>query len=223
MPGTLQNYLTFFSQFRKRFETTGAIAPSSRFLAAAMTRFLAARPPQHPVHILEIGPGTGPVTNRILQLLHPDDQLHLVELNPDFVSLLHQRFLTETLWSKAQHQTTIHQLPLQQFQATTPFDFIISGLPLNNFPAPLVDELVTTYFQLLNPGGLLSYFEYMYVRPVRKRLTRGPEPQRITQIDQRLAQQCQATRIQRDNVWLNLPPAWVQHHRQPETLPRPTE
>jgi len=219
MPGTLRNYLTFFTQFRKRFETTGAIAPSSRFLAAAMTRFLAARPPQHPVRILEIGPGTGPVTHQILQLLQPADQLHLVELNPDFVSHLNQRFLSEASWNKTRHQTTIHQLPLQQFHSPAPFDFILSGLPLNNFPAILVDELVTTYFQLLKPGGILSYFEYMYVRPVRKRLTRGLERQRITQIDERLAAQCRETRIQQDNVWLNLPPAWVQHHRKPESNP----
>ncbi|MFM7058873.1 MAG: class I SAM-dependent methyltransferase [Planctomycetota bacterium] len=216
MPGTLQNYLTFFTQFRKRFETTGAIAPSSRFLASAMTRFLAARPSHQPVQILEIGPGTGPVTNRILQLLQPSDQLHLVELNPDFVSLLSQRFLSEATWANARHQTTIHQLPLQQFHSDSPFDFIISGLPLNNFPAALVDELVTACFQLLKPGGILSYFEYMYVRPIRKRLTRGSERQRITQIDERLARQCRETHIQRDHVWLNLPPAWVQHHRKPE-------
>jgi phospholipid N-methyltransferase len=219
MPGKVQNYLTFFSQFRKRFETTGAIAPSSRFLAEAMTRFLAARNTQQPVNILEVGPGTGPVTNRILQLLQPNDQLHLVELNPDFVTLLKQRFQSETIWSSHHHQTTVHQVPLQNFQSTTPFDFIISGLPLNNFPATLVDELVTTCFQLLKPGGILSYFEYMYVRPIRKRLTIGPERQRIIQIDERLAQQCRATRIRRDSVWFNIPPAWVQHHQAPDMPP----
>jgi phosphatidylethanolamine/phosphatidyl-N-methylethanolamine N-methyltransferase len=215
MPGHVRNYLTFFSQFRKRFETTGAIAPSSRFLAAAMTRFLAARTPGQPVRVLEIGPGTGPVTNRILQLLQPSDELHLVELNPEFVSLLKQRFESEPEWAKCRHQSTIHQIPLQDFNSSSQFDFIISGLPLNNFPAVLVDELVTAYFRLLKPNGVLSYFEYMYVRPLRKCLTRGAEYQRISQIDHRLAQQCRETRIQRDHVWINIPPAWVQHHRAP--------
>jgi phospholipid N-methyltransferase len=215
MPSSLQNYLTFFTQFRKRFETTGAIAPSSPFLAAAMTRYLAARNSSQPARILEIGPGTGPVTNRIIQLLNPHDQLHLVELNPDFVNTLNQRFNSENHWIKAKPQTTIHQTPLQNYHAEAPFDFIISGLPLNNFPAQLVNELVDAYFKLLKPGGTLSYFEYMFVRPVRKRITRGPEQQRITQIDQRLAEQCRKTRIHRDNVWINLPPAWVQHHQTP--------
>jgi phospholipid N-methyltransferase len=213
MPSALQNYLTFFSQFRRRFQTTGAIAPSSRFLAHAMTRFLARRNPQQSARILEIGPGTGPVTHRIIQLLQPHDQFHLVELNPDFVEVLQQRFNSEPSWIKAKPISTVHQLPLQNFQSESPFDFIISGLPLNNFPAPLVDELVSAYFNLLKPGGFLSYFEYMYVRPIRKLVTRGDERARITQIDQRLADQCQKTRIQRDNVWLNIPPAWVQHHR----------
>lgn len=213
---TLQSHFAFFSQVRTQFATTGAIAPSSRFLAAAMTRFLAVRNTQIPVRILEIGPGTAPVTNRILQLLSPDDQLHLVELNPDFVKLIQTRFHSEANWAKAHHQTTIHQLPLQQFQSEEPFDFIISSLPLNNFSATVVDELVHAYFNLLRDGGTLSYFEYMYVRPIRKGLTRGAEQQRITHIEHRLAEQYRATGVQRDNVWLNLPPAWVQHHRKSE-------
>lgn len=220
MPSSLQNYLTFFTQFRKRFETTGAIAPSSRFLAAAMTRYLAARNNSQPVRILEVGPGTGPVTNRIIELLQPHDQLHLVELNPDFVNTLNQRFNAEPHWITAKHQTAIHQLSLQNYESEAPFDFIISGLPLNNFPAQLVNELVDTYFKLLKPGGTLSYFEYMFVRPIRKRLTRGAEQLRISQIDERLAEQCRKTRVRRDNVWLNIPPAWVQHHQSPVTLPQ---
>ena len=39
----LREYRTFFRQFRQQFETTGAIAPSSRFLARAMARPLQQR------------------------------------------------------------------------------------------------------------------------------------------------------------------------------------
>ena len=213
MFSALKNQIAFFRQFRQRFETTGAIAPSSRFLARSMTSYLASRDPAIPVRVLEIGPGTGPVTNSIVQLLRPDDVFDLVELNAEFVRILHQRFESESAWASAKPQSTIHQLPVQEFQTSAPYDFVISGLPLNNFPADLVTSIAETYFRLLKPGGVLSYFEYMYVRPIRKVVSRGAERNRITAIDTTLQGHCDRCRIRRDNIWLNTPPAWVQHLR----------
>ena len=178
-----------------------------------MTRFLAARDPALPVRVLEIGPGTGPVTEEIVRLLKPHDVFDLVELNEEFVRILHQRFEAEPAWTNAKTQSTIHQLPVQEFITSAPYDFVISGLPLNNFPAELVTSIAETYFRLLKSGGVLSYFEYMYVRPIRKVVTRGAERIRITAIDATMQQHCDRCRIGRDNVWLNTPPAWVQHLR----------
>ena len=210
---TLKDQFAFFGQFRKRFETTGAIAPSSSFLAKSMTRFLSERDRSVPVRVLEIGPGTGPVTDKIVGLLGSSDQFDLVELNETFVELLQQRFDSDPKWQAVGGQSRIHQLPLQQFESSAPYDFVISGLPLNNFPADVVASITNAYFRLLNPGGVLSYFEYMYVRPLRKKVTRGVEKQRIVQIDDIMRGHCDQHRVARDNIWLNLPPAWVQHLR----------
>jgi phosphatidylethanolamine/phosphatidyl-N-methylethanolamine N-methyltransferase len=215
----LKSQIAFFRQFRKRFETTGAIAPSSRFLARSMVRFLSARNPEVPVRVLEIGPGTGPVTNEIVQTLRPGDVFDLVELNGEFVAFLKSRFSTESAWQAVQLQSTIYQQPVQDFETTEPYDFVISGLPLNNFPADLVSRISQAYLRLLKPGGVLSYFEYMYVRPVRRRVTVGQDRQRIASIDNTLRTLCEHYRIQRDNIWINIPPAWVQHLRKPIASP----
>ena len=212
---TLKDQFAFFGQFRKRFETTGAIAPSSSFLAKSMTRFLAERDRTVPVRVLEIGPGTGPVTDKIVGLLGSADQFDLVELNETFVDLLQQRFQSDPKWQAVVGQSRIHQLPLQQFETSAPYDFIISGLPLNNFPADVVASITDAFFRLLNPGGILSYFEYMYVRPLRRKITRGAEKQRIVQIDDIMQGHCDQCRIARDSIWFNLPPAWVQHLQSP--------
>lgn len=213
MLASLKNQLAFFRQFRQRFETTGAIAPSSRFLATSMTRFLKERDPATPVRVLEIGPGTGPVTDSIVRLIQPGDVFDLVELNDEFVHILEARFSSEASWKPAHAHSTIYQLPVQDYQAAAPYDFVISGLPLNNFPAELVKTITDAYFRLLKPGGVLSYFEYMYVRPVRKLISRGDELSRIAAIDDILQSHCDRCRIGRDNVWINIPPAWVQHLR----------
>jgi phosphatidylethanolamine/phosphatidyl-N-methylethanolamine N-methyltransferase len=207
---TLKNNFAFLRQFRQRFETTGAIAPSSRFLAKAMTRFLATRG-DGPVRVLEIGPGTGPVTEKIVPLLRTGDRFDLVELNESFVEILNERFQANGDWSSVRDFTEVHQLPVQEFQSDEKYDFVISGLPLNNFPADLVEAISNHYFEVLKPTGMLSYFEYMYVRPIRKVVTRGDEKTRITRIDDIMAAHCAKHRIARDNILINIPPAWVQH------------
>lgn len=207
---TLRNNFAFFRQFRQRFETTGAIAPSSRFLARSMTRFLADRG-ESPIRVLEIGPGTGPVTEKIVPLLRSGDHFDVVELNESFVSILNDRFQNDEQWRGASAFSEIHQLPVQEFLPNEQYDFVISGLPLNNFPADLVEQIANHYFTLLKPTGTLSYFEYMYVRPIRKVVTRGDEKTRITRIDDVMAAHCADRRIARDNILINVPPAWVQH------------
>src|SRR4051794_9569006 len=79
----------FFREFRHHFRTTGAILPSSRFLARALVRHL--RGPRAPSRILEVGPGTGSVTCEIARRMLPGDRLDAVEINDRFVRLLEER------------------------------------------------------------------------------------------------------------------------------------
>jgi phosphatidylethanolamine/phosphatidyl-N-methylethanolamine N-methyltransferase len=208
---TLREYVTFFREFRTRFETTGAIAPSSGFLASAMTGPLRNRPAGKPVRVLEIGPGTGAVTEHLVRLLKPGDTFDLVELNEVFADLLRSKFERDRGWRDVASQSTVHVIPLQQFEAAEPYDFVISGLPLNNFPADLVDDIFDAYFRLLAPGGVLSYFEYMYVRSVRKRVGKRAERERLCRIDQTMSRYVNQHRIRRNWIFVNVPPAWVQH------------
>ena len=118
MKQALADHLAFFTQFRETFMTTGAIAPSSRFLARAMTAPLARR--TGPIRVLEIGPGTGAVTDHLVRLLQPDDQFDLVELNPKFVEILQDRFGSQAHYQHVAHCSKVHQLPLQDFESHRP-------------------------------------------------------------------------------------------------------
>lgn len=217
----VRDHLTFFRQFRQRFKTTGAIAPSSRFLASAMTGPMkkTLKDPNAPTRrILEIGPGTGAVTRSIVKLLRPKDRFDLVELNETFVDLLEQRFVTNSHYKKVREQSMIHRLALQDFTTEEPYDFIVSGLPLNNFSSDLVREVFDCYFRLLVPGGTLSYFEYMYVRTIRKRVGPREEKLRMRSLDEIIAPYLKQHRIRQSWVFINLPPAWVQHLKTAERI-----
>lgn len=217
IPG--QDHLTFFSQFRTRYKTTGAIAPSSRFLAGAITGPLKRR--ARPARILEVGPGTGAVTRRIVRMLNPDDTFDLVEINETFAELLNHRFAQDRHYSRVAEISRVHVCPLQEFQTEGNYDFIISGLPLNNFTPELVREFFEIFFRLLAPGGVLSYFEYMYVRTIRKRISKRPDRARMRALEEVIEPYLAEHRIRQNWVFVNLPPAWVQHLQKPIEDPEP--
>lgn len=190
--------------------------PSSRFLAWAMTGPMKRR--DKPARILEVGPGTGAVTHRIVRMLKPGDRFDLVEINEAFADLLNRRFESDPAYRRVADQSAVHVCPLQDFQADEPYDFIISGLPLNNFSTELVDEIFESYFRLLAPGGVLSYFEYMYVRSMRKYVGAKDERERMRKLDAMLGDHVKNHRFRRSWVFLNVPPAWVQHLRREEAV-----
>lgn len=215
--------LAFFRQVKEHYHTTGAIAPSSRFLAAAQTGPLRERKLVNgrqqraggSLRVLEIGPGTGAVTRRIVRLLEPGDRLDLVEINQHFADVLDRRFQQDASFARVADQSQVHMVPLQEFSAEQPYDVIISGLPMNNFSAELVEELFEAYFRLLAEEGVLSYFEYMYMRPLRALVSRRADRQRVRRIGQIMRGYRDRFRLRTSWVFVNLPPAWVQHLQRP--------
>jgi phospholipid N-methyltransferase len=206
----LRDSFLFFREFCNRFETTGSMIPSSRFLARAITRPLSRRGGA-PLRVLECGPGTGAFTDEIVGYLKPQDSFDVVELNGSFVRSLKRRLAADGRWQAVAGLTTVHHLPLQKFQPTAPYDFVISGLPHVNFPERTLAEILACYLRLLKPGGTLSYFEYMYIRPVRKALTLGVHSKRVRMVDSLMNAHLRRHRVHRDSILLNCPPAWVQH------------
>src|SRR5450432_3301779 len=70
-------------------QRTGAVAPSSPQLAAAMARWLPADPESY---VLELGPGTGAVTEALIERGLREDRLVAIERNPKLARLLRKRF-----------------------------------------------------------------------------------------------------------------------------------
>jgi len=221
--------LAFFRQVREHYHTTGAIAPSSRFLAAAQTGSLKNRkendgreePSSGPLRVLEVGPGTGAVTRRIVQLLVPGDRFDLVEINQHFADVLARRFEHDATFARVADRSQVHVMPLQEYSAEQPYDVIISGLPMNNFSAELVEELFEAYFRLLSDEGTLSYFEYMYMRPLRSLVSRRADRQRVRRIGQIMRGYRDRFHLRTSWVFVNLPPAWVQHLQRPPAVRDP--
>ncbi len=212
MPKLLHNHRVFWRQFRDNYHTTGAIAPSSRFLGRALARYVG-NDPSRPQKVLEVGPGTGSVTQHIVRRLGSQDTFDLVELNEQFVRRLHERFATEKSFSHVAGRCRVLHQRLESLPRSGTYDVIVSGLPLNNFTVADVEHILDTFSGLLRPGGVLSFFEYVAIRQARALVSSRQERARLKGIAKALGSLLGAHEIKRDCVWPNLPPAWVHHVR----------
>lgn len=210
MRSSVKDYLAFFGQFRESFETTGAIAPSSHYLAEALCRSLdnarsnghAAEDESMPRRILEVGPGSGSVTAGIVRRLQSADQLHLVELNERFVAMLQAKLAERGPLAAWSPQIELTCGSILDTPGEACYDHIISGLPLNNFQPELVQQIFVTLRRLLRPTGTISFFEYFAVRPAR-----AVFDARLRRIEQIVGEQISQSQHSQRIVWRNLPPA----------------
>jgi phosphatidylethanolamine/phosphatidyl-N-methylethanolamine N-methyltransferase len=207
----LSDYQTFLTQFLRSYNTTGAVIPSGRALGNALCRHVGSG--GRPQKILEAGPGTGAVTGCIIDRMGQDDQLWMVELNPTFAAHMRRAFEDKPSFRDAAGRCHLIEGAVQQLGQEAQFDLVISGLPLNNFSSDDVRAILHAYSKLLKPGGLLSFFQYILIRPAKMFVSAGPERDRLKRVGEVIEGVLGEREIAREWVWVNVPPAWVHHIR----------
>ena len=172
--------LLFFRQLINRPLQISAIAPSSRFLARAMTAGL--KPSDR---VIEFGPGTGVLTRAILAAGVRPAALTLFEFNPEFVTHLRSSFPGVTVLNEGAQTSPAHVKP--------GVDAVISGLPLLSMPLEVRESIVKAAFDVLSPTGSFVQFTY------------GPRPPVSDAQIAKLGLKVEQTA----HVLFNLPPARV--------------
>ena len=150
---------SFLRRFLGDPKRTGAVAPSSPFLAREMAR---AVDPSAPGIVVELGPGTGPVTKALIEHGVHEKQLVLVEYEAEFCRLLRQRFpgLTVLQGDAFDLRRTLASL------SDRPIRAIVSSLPLLNQPPARRAALVDDAFALMTRGGVFVQFSYGVASPI---------------------------------------------------------
>ena len=163
--------------------------------------------------VLEVGPGTGPFTERILGHLRDGDHFDIVELNAAFCQELDRRLLLPHRRRHPGTSVVLHQAPIEQAPIDGPYDLIVCGLPFNNFPPALVRSIFRRMMSLLREGGELAYFEYAGVRTFKAPLvgaTGRRQLRGIAKVGQSLRRKHEGSK---ELVLGNLPPAVAVHLR----------
>ncbi|ERF82701.1 MULTISPECIES: class I SAM-dependent methyltransferase [Bradyrhizobium] len=184
-PLRLDDEVRFLRSWIEKPLHMGAVMPSGRLLARTMAQYVDADA-EGPV--VELGPGTGAITNALIEHGVDQKRLVLVEYNPGFCALLRERYpqakvvqgdayrLRDTLWDVMK----------------SPASAVVSGLPLVTKPMLTRLKLIRDAFLALAPGAPFVQFTYSVAPPIPKSL-----PGVSTEASER--------------IWMNLPPArvWV--------------
>src|SRR5215470_1679189 len=124
----------------------GAIAPSGRDLAAAMARLV---PIDSQVPVIELGGGTGSITEALLEAGIARSRLFVVERDEALHDLLVRRFPQVKILLGDAAQLTALMRPLGISRASA----IVSGLPLLAMRDSVRDRIVEESFAVLAPGA----------------------------------------------------------------------
>jgi phospholipid N-methyltransferase len=151
----LRESMLIFSKFLKSPRTVGAVSPSSRALAQRMVADL---PRDVPVTVVELGPGTGAFTGAIVDALAPGARFLAVDIEPDFVRKIRQRWPSvECVCASAEQLDT-----LVRDRHLGPVDHIISGLPFASLPMAMTRQILEGIERTLRPGGTFTTFQYVH-------------------------------------------------------------
>ena len=181
----LDDEVRFIASWIQNPLKVGAVSPSGRALARALA---AEVDPSVPGPVVELGPGTGPVTEALVARGVAPDRLVLVEYDPEFCTLLRRRFPGATVIEGDAYALgdTLSGIVKEPAAA------VVSSLPLMTRPLTVRVRLLNAAMRLLRPGAPYVQFTYAMTAPI-------PSRQRRYRISAS------------PRIWLNLPPArvWV--------------
>jgi phosphatidylethanolamine/phosphatidyl-N-methylethanolamine N-methyltransferase len=175
----------FFRTWIEKPLSLGAVTPSGKALARTMAEYVN---PHADGPIIELGPGTGPVTEALVARGIDPARLVLVEFDPTFCRLLRNRYpQAMVVQGDAYRLRALLASVLRQ-----PAAAVVSGLPLFTKPLRMRLRLLQEAFGLMAGGGPFVQFTYAAYSPIPRRLGRV---------------RAEAS----ERIWTNIPPArvWV--------------
>jgi len=184
-PLRLDDEVRFLRSWIEKPLHMGAVMPSSKLLARTMAQYVDV---ESKGPVVELGPGTGAITNALIEHGVDQKRLVLVEYNPGFCALLRDRYPHAKVVQGDAYKLRDSLLKVLDVPASA----VVSGLPLVTKPMLTRLKLIRDAFTALAPGAPFVQFTYSVAPPIPKSL-----PGVSTEASER--------------IWMNLPPArvWV--------------
>lgn len=148
----MKSNFSFIAQFLRNPKEIGAILPSSPLLGKAMAAFA---PKEDGKFVVELGPGTGPITKELLK----------AGLNPNNLVCLEQsEKMVKHLIGRFPHVEIIHgdacELASLLNNKAGKVHAIVSSLPFKSIPDAIVYRIIDQMYECLEDNGTVIQFTY---------------------------------------------------------------
>ena len=153
--------ISFFLSWMVSPRRVGAIAPSGQALATLMTKDI--DPESGPV--IELGPGTGAFTYKLMERGFRQQDLTLVENGSEFARLLQVRFPGARVL-----RMDAARLGTANIADDCSVGSVVSGLPLLAMSPKTVFSILSGAFRYVRPSGGFYQFTYGPTAPIPRRM-----------------------------------------------------
>ena len=183
--------LSFFKTFAKSPTRVGAVWPSSNALGRMMVRDIGIEKANA---VVEIGPGTGAVTQVILDAIPETAAFMTIEIDAGLHEIFQKRFPEVN----AHNECASNIAEILEKENIKELDAVLSGLPWASFGEELQTKLMDAICDVLAPKGVFVTFAYVHgtCLPAAKRFKKTLE-HRFSKVGKSPI------------VWGNIPPAFV--------------
>ncbi len=181
----------FFKRFLANPGLVGALLPSSPALCREITADINIESAEA---VIELGPGTGVITDVILVCLNPRTKFVAIELDDKmYEALRRNRPGLHVVNDSAENLPEI-----MENANITQLDAIVSGLPWAAFPEKLQLAILNAIVDSLSEGGYFTTFAYLQGLLL-------PAGQRFKKLLKKTFKEVSVSRV----IWNNFPPAIV--------------
>jgi phosphatidylethanolamine/phosphatidyl-N-methylethanolamine N-methyltransferase len=144
--------MSFVKEIWKHPRELSTIFPSSRFLARTIADQIDF---DEPATIVELGPGDGALTYPLIDRLHPESELLLVEVNDRFCDELEETFGDHENWGRVEviNRSADELDEILAERGIDHVDYVVSGLPLSTLPDELSMNVLHTVNGVLDEDG----------------------------------------------------------------------
>lgn len=154
----------FFKRFLARPFQVAFLVPSSKTL----TRKVAAKCDfSKPQILVELGPGEGSHTREIVQRMHPESRLLLVEIDPVLAEHMRQQFAHDQRVEVIETDAAFLKEELRK-RGLEYCDYIISGLPFSMFNVPTKRRLLHAIYESLAPNPQAAFVTYQCTHELKR-------------------------------------------------------
>lgn len=170
---SIKHNFLFLSKFLRHGVTIASVWPSSNTLCKATIKQVNWNTAKV---IVELGAGTGPITDHIIRNLQPHTTLIAIERDKDFLKILHERFAGHSNVHIIEGDVRNLDGILKRMKITH-VDAFISGLPTPTLPAPVQMRMLASVRRYLVAGGVFSnitefpFYYWKYYKKYFKQVT----------------------------------------------------